>query len=209
VYRGNDDAALAGAMRNPLRWQMHAHRLMLVGGRDAFEAVAADLLQAEAPACLLDTRHSLAAAPEGPDDAVGNAPLPLLWARLVGEGARAAPLGLAAALSPAKMATEAGSFLYGVLEYDELSKLASCFHRLSSSSRLPLRSAPRPTAPGSRPPAFMPSALEWIGRALASPELRCAVSPLGEAMPAARAPRWRNVDAGAWWELDDEQPMGL
>jgi hypothetical protein len=179
---------------------------MLVGGRDAFEAVAADLLQAEAPACLLDTRHSLAAAPEGPDDAVGGAPLPLLWARLVGEGARAAPLGLAAALSPAKMATEAGSFLYGVLEYDELSKLASCFHRLSSSSRLPLRSAPRPTAPGSRPPAFMPSALEWIGRALASPELRCAVSPLGEAMPAARAPRWRNVDAGAWWALDDE-PM--
>jgi hypothetical protein len=211
VYRGNDDAALAGAMRNPLRWLMHAHRLMLVGGRAAFEAVAADLLQAPAPACLLGVRHSTAAfCADGPDDAVGCAPLPLLWARLAAEGERAAPLGLAAALAPARMATEAGSFLYGVLEFDELSKLATCFHRLQASGRAPLRSAPRPTAPGSRPPRFMPPALDWVGRALATPQLRCAVSPAGEPQRVpARAPRWRNVDSGAWWELDEAQPLTL
>ena len=193
-------------MRNPLRWAMHAHRAMLVGGRAAFEAVASDLLAEEAPACLLGRRHVTGA--DAPD-VLGRAPRPLVWARLTGHGARAAPLGLAAEeLNPARMATEAGSFLFCALEYDELQKFATCFHRLASSSRLPLRSAPRPTAPGNRPPAFLPSALEWVGRALAHPQLRCAVPPCGGALlPPARAPRWRNVDEGAWWELDSERPL--
>ena len=166
-FAGNDDAATGGAMRNPMRWTMHAHRLMLVGGRGAYEAALRGLTGAPSvgPAPLSLSAHA----------AGGGGLLPSLtrsdvWTRLTLDGS----------MSPAHMSTEEGSFLLFTLGFDALTSAAVVNTFVLSQSRpAPSRSPPAPS--------FMPAFLELLPRILAHPTLRAVHASYAITAAAAAA----------------------
>jgi hypothetical protein len=104
------------------------------------------------------------------------------------------------------MPTEAGSFLFCALKYDDVVAMASGFHRITAQGRMPAAGS-RPTAVGARPPRLLPSCLEWVPRVLAEARLRRGITPAGDMLEAPRVPRWRCVMGDAWWEQDEEAPL--
>lgn len=179
AFRGNDDAGAPGAMRNPLRWLMHSHTLLLTGGRRAYERVAADLL-GEPRGVVGALRVRLA---PGGSDALGAAPLPALWDALTSRGAA----------RPERAGTEEGSFLLWALEFDALTTLASTFHRMNAQSR----PQHRPGEPlPQRSPAFLPAVLELVPRITAHAGLRPRHGVEGA------VPRWKLTADESQWVFD-------
>ena len=180
-FDGNDDAGAAGAMRNPLRWLMHAHRVMLEGGPNAWKTGVARLGSAPLPGERV--RLDLLVG-----DKLHAMPRPAVYDALCNNGR----------FDPSHMPTEAGSFLLWALDYDALSASATAFHRVASQSRPP--SAARPVAN----PTFLPAMLDMVPRIHAHPELRAAHVPhadKGEAgfQALPKVPGWCLSQDGATW----------
>ena len=158
-YAGNDDAprslyggGVAGAMRTPMRWLMHAHSLMLVGGRDAYTRVLRGLTGEErvsAPPLLV-----------GDHDYLGRLPRAALWSALIDDG-RA---------HPADMATESGLFLQFTLTFDVTVAVATAARRLMTAVNVPESRSGEPTS-------LAPSPIFVVHRMIAHPGLCVAHVP--------------------------------
>lgn len=180
-FAGNDDANIAGCMQNPLQWRMHAHRVLLEGGREAWQHGVTTLLGAEG----FPIGQRIPLGERG--DALCRTPRPVVWDNLCVKGR----------FDPAEMATEAGSFLMWTLDFDTFSATATAFHRVASQSR-PLRSRPAAN------PTFLPAMLNMVPRMHAHPSLRSAHSPHAALgchgfLPSAVVPGWCLSDGESVW----------
>ena len=201
-FNGNDDApralyagGVSGAMRDPLRWLMHAHTLMLVGGRVTYERALTALTGAS----------SVGVTPPpltGTADQLGRLPLPAVWVALT-DGGR---------IHPADVATEAGTFLLLALTYDATTTLAAVMHRTAANARPSL-------ARTGATPIFVPGVIPLLPRLHAHPGLRVAHAPYadekavrgaraptrvhpGGALEAALTPLWTLAGDGTSWRFE-------
>ena len=180
-FAGNDDARTAGAMKSPLRWLMHAHRVMLEGGPRIWKAAAIHL----GGGLPLDTRVQLDVGTN-----LNSLSPPTVWDALCVGGR----------FDPSTMSTEAGSFLLWTLDFDALSSAATAFNRVASQSRPPR------TRPTTDIPTFLPAMLDFVPRIHAHPELRAAHVPhasggkeSGDFQTSASVPDWCLSQDEATW----------
>ena len=206
VYAGNDDAGVEGSMANALRWQAHAHRVMLVGGRAAYEAAVGGLLGGAAGGGGGGAARAGRAAVVSPTplalhsttDALARLPRALAWRHLTCAGAAL----------PRHTATELGTFVLWTLCYDTLVTMATSAHRVASQSRVPEPAS----APGARVeghPTFLPATLALLPRVEAHGALRRAHAgcssqpPPGGFFPPCAVPLWRvSADQATWTEME-------
>jgi hypothetical protein len=206
VFAGNDDAGVEGCMANALRWQSHAHRLMLVGGRAAYEEAVGALLgcggggAAAAAAGRAAVVSPTPLALHSSSDPLSRTPRPLAWRHLTRGGA----------CLPRDTATELGTFLLWTLSYDTLVTLAVGAHRVASQSRLP---PPPPASAGVEgPPTFLPATIALMPRVEAHAALRRPHAGCSSLPPPAAArgffkpcavPLWRlSADEATWTEME-------
>lgn len=217
-FNGNDDASIAGAMRNPLKWGGFCQRLILCGGKELFEAIFYDLESGCNSKFIQKNILNRRFATYGNKDALGQASLPLVWGCLTGHGPRARKLLSTLSsnknmdvltnnrwvLEPKSMATEIGSYLFCTLEYTEFTKMSRSFSRLLGQSRPPMPNSPRAEDQAS----FLPSCLEWVPRIVAEKRLRTIISSDGETIIQPEhfvIPRWKlNDDLSDWIRMKEK-----
>lgn len=176
-FAGNDDAGITGAMRNPLRWMMYAHSILLRSPAE-LRAVNARLsalvgVPPHDPAFLTNLRRA-------PKVALFRAILPV-----DGNGR--------VAYHPGRVCTEAGLFLTFLLHAPVVRCHAVSNHRLMAQSP-PVRDR---QTPGSLP-FFLPAFLPLIPRLCAYPCL-LSLGRVGEGRAIPRVPRWGfDAPAGIW-----------
>ena len=121
VFRGNDDASLEGSMDLPIRFGMHSQWLLLVGGRDLYEAAVpggAEVVVGE----RIPTGHT----GPGAADAIAAAPLHDLFRRAFWPSAE---------VNAGAMASEEGFFLRALLSYEMVAAHAAKSRLLSGVAR--------------------------------------------------------------------------
>jgi hypothetical protein len=185
-YAGNDDAALEGSVRNPLRWQFFLHALYLQGGVAAVRARVAAV--AAAAGCSVDD-------PAFPTRLRTANRAALFAAVAVG------PDGRLSALHPGIVPTEAGSAVLFLLHAPVIRAHATAHARLMGQSP-PVKDRQKPGAT----PHFLPAFLELLPRFAAHPELM----QLGRenkggmhGMPT-RVPHWRFRQKEGAWEFSED-----
>ena len=194
VFRGNDDAGpqySPGRMSGPLQWNMHIQYLLLVGGRQAYEAAVTSVTGGPVSAFLLNQRlptvlsHPAAAC-------IAQRPLRHLYAGLSIITTTANPSLSSSSngseptvVRPGDAPTEASLFLPMLLSYNSWATTVIGTHRASSITR---PNSTRVTSPQGRLPSFMPAAMSLLPRLLAHPSLRRLYDDYGLSTPGASAP---------------------
>ena len=208
VFAGNDDAGVEGSMGNALRWQCHAHRVMLVEGRGAYEAACAALLGVRPVTEALVSPVPLAL--HSTQDALARLPRAAAWEALTCAGT----------CLPSTTASELGTFLLWALSFDALHTLAVNTHRVNSQSRAPgvrvRRAGEAAAEPSQGLPTFLPATLGLMPRIQAHPDLRrghshCSSLPehaggKGGFLPPCTVPLWRmNQDQSTWIHVQEAE----
>lgn len=178
VYADNDDAGWDGSMRNVVRAGMYGHWTMLAGGRAQYERATLT-----GHVGVVGLRLPTGFSGPGASDTIARAPLHTLFTSLQTESH-----------GFGDMASEAGSFLLGLLHYDMFASL------LTKTAVMAAQGRPSP----SRQPAFMdlvPGALELLARAVVHPEVTVSVAAgdgAAELAPPLRFRKWRYRRDGEW-----------